>query len=104
MATNHRAQRLQHAFDYYAQNLTLKTKVGNNDQKADKYWYWFLSVATQRDLTPFFNANKSWAYGVTDNFHGLDFVPALGLDRWEGPGQQQPPPRPCPPLPAYELC
>ena len=42
---------LQHAFDYYAHNLTRHTKVGNNDQKADNYWYWFLSVATQRDLT-----------------------------------------------------
>lgn len=58
----------QRSFDYYAQNLTRKTKVGNNDQKADNYWYWFLSVSTQRDLTHFFNDNNSWAYGVTDNF------------------------------------
>ena len=53
----------EHVFDYYAHNLTHQTKVGNNDQKADNYWYWFLSVATQRDLTLFFNADTSWAYG-----------------------------------------
>jgi hypothetical protein len=72
----------QRAFEFYAHNLTQRTKVGNNDQKADNYWYWFLSVATQRDLLPFFNDPKSWAYGITNNMHGTNFVPKLGLKPW----------------------
>ena len=89
-----------HIFDYYAHNLTRQTKVGNNDQKADNYWYWFWSVATQRDLTEFFNNNNSWAYGVTANMHGLNYVPQLGLPPWTA-GQ---PARKCSTLEPFELC
>jgi len=92
----------QRAFEYYAHNLTQHTKVGNNDEKADNYWYWFMSVATQRDLTPFFNDNSSWAYGVSANFHGTNFVPTLGLKPWGGRKGEQG--GGCTPLPAFEVC
>ena len=69
-------------FDLYARNLTQKTKVGNSDEKADNYWYWFLSVVTAHDLTHYFNDDYSWAYGVSNNFHGTNYVPGLNLPSW----------------------
>ena len=70
-------------FDFYAHNLTQKTKVGNNDQKANNYWYWFMSVATGRDLTAYFNdQHPGWAYDVTNRFHGTEFIEPLHMPTW----------------------
>lgn len=92
-------------FDFYARNLTQKTKVGNSDEKADNYWYWFLSIATQRDLTHFFNDDYSWAYDVTNNFHGTNYVPLLNLPSWMPNNKSDIPVKPCPtPVPAAPNC